>query len=164
MCIENLIKKIKTIPDCVVYPPNGLPVVEEGFVLPSDVKDFYHLCGGVKLFTKNIYSISIVSPNDFLLANPIIVGERGEYDISSNWYIVASDFNGDYLTIDLHQERLGRCYDSFWDRHGVADNCPIISLTFTDLLVQLINNKGNRWYWLQDDFISLGDAYDSVIE
>ena len=30
------------------------------------------------------------------------------------------DMENNYITIDLAKERLGRCYDSFWDRYGVA--------------------------------------------
>ncbi|MEK3910780.1 SMI1/KNR4 family protein [Paenibacillus sp. FSL H7-0331] len=163
MNIESLLTKLKAIPDCVVHSPSGLPILEEGFLLPSDLTDFYKFCGGVNLFTKGDYSISIVSPSDFVLANQVIVGEKCEDDISSTWYTIAKDDNGDYLTIDLQIERLGKCYDSFWDRHGVIGDCPVIANSFIDLLKQLIENDGNRWYWLENDFVSLGDAYDVVV-
>jgi hypothetical protein len=70
--------------------------------------------------------------------------------------------NGDYLTIDLNQERLGRCYDSFYDRHGIVGSYPTIAKSFTELLEQLFNNKGELLYWLNKDFPSLGDAYDAI--
>lgn len=116
--------------------------------------------GGALLFEKADYSILIVPPQDFQLANPIIVGELCEEDISSDWYICATDRNGEYITIDLNPGRLGRCYDSFYDRHGVVGECSIIATSFTDLLERLIENRGRHWYWLQEDFIPLGDAYD----
>ncbi|MCR8630886.1 SMI1/KNR4 family protein [Paenibacillus radicis (ex Xue et al. 2023)] len=162
MNIEFLVKKLKTMPDNVIYSPSGLPFLEGGVALPSDLTSFYQLCGGGKFFTKSDHSISIVSPKEFVLANPVIVGDRCEDDISSGWYIIGSDNNGDYLTIDLHKERLGKCYDSFWDRHGVVGDCPVIAHSFTHLLIQLIENSGHSWYWLKDDFESLGDAYDSA--
>ncbi|WP_235941351.1 SMI1/KNR4 family protein [Paenibacillus puerhi] len=162
MNIKQLLIKIKTLPDCIVYPPTVSPIVEREHVVPLDVHEFYKICGGIELFTSSDYSISIVSPKKFVLANPVIVGERCEGDISSNWYIVADDGNGDYLTIDLAKERLGKCYDSFWDKHGVAGDCPIIATSFTDLLLRFMETKGKRWYWLQDDFVSMGDAYDNV--
>ncbi|EPZ37121.1 MULTISPECIES: SMI1/KNR4 family protein [Bacillales] len=160
MRIENLINKIKNLGDCVVYPPAGIPNVSTSHILPDDVYKFYELCGGALLFEKADYSILIVPPQDFQLANPIIVGELCEEDISSDWYICATDRNGEYITIDLNPGRLGRCYDSFYDRHGVVGECSIIATSFTDLLERLIENRGRHWYWLQEDFIPLGDAYD----
>jgi hypothetical protein len=162
MSIESLVNKIKTLPDCVVYPPSGIPAVNKSHTLPDDVHKFYELCGGVLLYEKADYSILIVPPQDFLLANPIIVGELCEEDISSDWYICATDRNGEYITIDLNPKRLGRCYDSFYDRHGVVGECSIIATSFTDLLERFIENKGRYWYWLQKDFIPLGDAYDDI--
>lgn len=43
MDIEYLVSKLKTMPNCVVHPPSGLPIVEEGLVLPFDMTDFYQL-------------------------------------------------------------------------------------------------------------------------
>ncbi|RUS09195.1 hypothetical protein EFW59_02324 [Bacillus subtilis] len=96
------------------------------------------------------------------MANPIIVGELCEEDISSEWYIVCTDGKGEYLTIDLNEERKGKCYDSFFDRHGIVGETQVIANSFTDLIQRLLENKGKHWYWLRDDHISLGDAYDGV--
>jgi hypothetical protein len=158
--IKGLIEKIRDIPDCEVLFPAGFPSKEKHLLIPDDITEFYELCGGLILFKNRNYPISIVKPEKFLPANPIIVGERCEEDISSGWYIIADDMNGDYLTIDLNQERLGRCYDSFYDRHGVVGSCPIVAKSFSELLERLVNNKGQHWYWLERDFVSLGDAYD----
>ncbi|WP_176706255.1 hypothetical protein [Paenibacillus hemerocallicola] len=32
------------------------------------------------------------------------------------------------------------------------------------LLNQLVQNNGERWYWLKEDFESLGDAYDDIVD
>lgn len=162
MKVQSLISKVRTLSDCEVYPPSKVPQVVEGCKIPIDLLEFYKVCGGLSLYMNSDYAIHIVSYKEFVLANPVIVGERCEYDVSSDWYIAARDNNEDYLTIDLNPSRLGRCYDSFWDRHGVPGECSIIATSFTDLLEKLINNKGNEWYWMQDDFKSLGDAYDGV--
>ena len=55
-----------------------------------------------------------------ILANPVIIGELCEEDISSKWYIICKDLEENYITFDSSVERNGRCYDSFWDRHGVV--------------------------------------------
>lgn len=165
MSIKELIEKIKVMSDCKVYQPMGLPELEDDrHKLPEDVVEFYENCGGMSLFISEGYVANIVEPNEFKLANPIIVGELCEDDITSEWYVIVNDGNGDYLTIDLSNNRIGRCYDSYWDRHGVVGECPIIAKTFTELLERLILNEGKRWYWLREDFISMGDAYDNVDE
>ncbi|MBP1995842.1 SMI1/KNR4 family protein [Paenibacillus eucommiae] len=161
--IEALLKQIKRLPNCRVSPPIGLPRVAE-HKLPPDVRRFYELCGGVLLFGSKDYVCQIVPPENFISSNPVIIGEPVDEDISSHWYIVAHDGNGDYISIDLHQERLGKCYDSFWDRHGVAGDCPVIAKSFTELLERSIQNNGERWYWLKEDFESIGDAYDDIVD
>lgn len=162
MSIVQLINKIKLNDSCIVYPARGLPQLEKGYKLPEDVKQFYSLCGGMKLYHDSDYAVSIVPPDEFVPANPIIVGERFKEDMSSDWHIIANSGSGEYLTIDLNDTRLGRCYDSFIDRHGVVGESSIIAMSFFDLLNRLFANKGNYWYWLNPQFVSLGDAYDDV--
>lgn len=159
--IDQLIKQVKSLPNCRVYESAGLPIIDEmQHVLSDDLKEFYSLCGGLILFENEEYPIHIVTPEEFILANPVIVGELCEEDISSNWYIICNDGKDEYLTIDLNKERLGKCYDSFFDRHGLVGESQVIATSFADLLERLIKNKGQYWYWLNDDFKSLGDAYD----
>lgn len=150
---------IASLPNCKVSSPLGVPSTDRR-KLPPDIKRFYELCGGVQLFENKEYHCQIVPPNEFVLSNPVILGELVDEDISSNWFIVAHDGNGDYISIDLHPKRLGKCYDSFWDRHGVVGECSVVARSFPELLNQLVQNNGERWYWLKEDFESLGDAYD----
>ncbi|MFM2479667.1 SMI1/KNR4 family protein [Celerinatantimonas sp. MCCC 1A17872] len=156
--MELLLDRIRKIRDCEVLPSHGLPNISN--LLPSDLVEFYKLCGGVKLFKNEEYCVEIVCPEELVLANPVIVGELCPEDISSQWYIIAKGGAEESITIDLAPERLGRCYDSFVDVHAVAGSCSIIALSFHELLERLIINKGKYWYWLRDDFQSLGDAYD----
>ncbi|MEH7348501.1 SMI1/KNR4 family protein [Gottfriedia acidiceleris] len=160
MEIQVLIDKIKNTPNCVIHSHSGYPIVEKGHELPNDLYEFFRLCGGMNLFIDGDYSITIVSPEEFTLANPVIISEKAEYDISSSWYIIGRDNNNDYLTIDLSNPRLGRCYDSHWEIHGIVGSCPIIANSFTELIDRLVINEGNHRYWLQEEFTSLGDAYD----
>lgn len=160
MTVKELLEKIGNDPECEVLPPKGVPECVENCRLPDDVREFYELCGGAVLFRSADYPLEIAGSEDFQLANPVIVGELCPEDISSQWYIVVSDLEGDYLTIDLSEERNGRCYDSFWDRHGVVGSCPIIAKSFTELLSRLYEMRGEYLYWAEDDFEPLGDAYD----
>ena len=162
MDIKDIIRQISQNPDCVVFPPEGkLPEVRSSDRLPSDIQEFFTLCSGMKLWISSQYSITIVAPSKFVLANPIVVGELVPEDISSFWYIVAADRQSNYLTVDCNLSRLGRCYDSFFDRHGIVGSCSVIARSFTEMLTQFWNSKGEYWFWLDENFASLGDAYDS---
>ncbi|APA02800.1 SMI1/KNR4 family protein [Bacillus velezensis] len=162
MSIHMLIKKIASTLDCRLLEVDGLPTIDEKHQLPRDVSEFYEQCGGAVLYENADYPIYIVQPTEFKLANPVIVGELCEEDISSEWYIVCTDGKGEYLTIDLNEDRKGKCYDSFFDRHGIVGETQVIATSFTDLIQRLLENKGRHWYWLRGEFISLGDAYDGV--
>lgn len=143
-----------------MLPPSGMPNLEREHILPVDLREFYKSCGGVSLFKRQSYSYRILRPSEMVLANPILIGERAEYDITSSWYLLAKDHDNQFLTIDCSPTRLGRCYDSFIDRHGIVGGCPVVAISFSDLLERLFRTQGGYPYWLRDDFISLGDAYD----
>jgi hypothetical protein len=131
-----------------------------GHVLPSDLREFYELCGGVVLFEHASYGSAILPPERCVRANPEIIKEPCEDDISASWYLVMADQNGNYVSVDFHPDRLGRCYESFFDSHGVAGSCPVVALHFESLLRQLLDGRGERWFWMEDGFVGLGDAYD----
>ncbi len=162
MYILELINEIKNSKDCFIYPPCGIPVIGENVKLPSDLKKFYEVCGGIDLFKNKQYGFEIVKPKEFVLANPLIIGELCEEDISSKWYIICKDSEDNYITIDLYKEKNGRCYDSFWDRHGVVGECSVIAISFTELIERLFRSKGKSLYWLDDNFEYIGDAYDEL--
>lgn len=160
MNIDRLIRDIGADPDCEVRPPSGLPSVTGGHRLPADLSRFYELCGGVALFGEGPYGYEILEPGRVAEANIVIVGEQFEDDISQSWYTIAHDYNGDYLTIDLAPERIGRCYDSFHETHAVRGCTPIIARSFAELLQNIFVNRGGYPYWLAEGFLGLGDAYD----
>jgi len=159
MTIAELVESARQHCTCVVFESVGAPISPDDVLLASDLEEFYSLCGGMQLFNAQEYPISISKPSELVRANPIIIGDDCSDDITHNWFIVAQA-GEQYITIDLSRERSGRCYDSFWDRHGVRGECPIIADSFTKLLDNLLNTNGGYWYWLRNGFVSLGDAYD----
>lgn len=138
------------MPDCI------------GYELPHDVHAFYAACGGLDLYTDRAYGVHVVPPAEFAKANPVIRGCVGDGDISCDWFIIGMNAK-QYITIDLGMGRAGRCYDSFWDRHALPGDSPIIAMSFSELLVRLIAGGGGYWYWLREDFISYGDAYGAQV-
>lgn len=160
MNIHQIISKVNMMPDCIVYRPKDIPDIEERYILPSDILEFYTLCGGVTLFAGSNYEVNFVPPDRFVPSNLVIIGERCEEDMTSDWFIISNNGSGQYISIDLNKQRLGKCYDSYYDRYGVVGECPVIALSFTELLTRLVENNGDYWYWLGSDFNSLGDAYD----
>lgn len=104
--------------------------------------------------------MEVVAPTELVRANPVILGEEHPDDPTDTWYIVARGGAEEAITIDLSESRNGRCHDSFWDRHGLAGDCPIVARSFNELLEHLLSNAGRYWYWLDDGFEGYGDAYD----
>lgn len=159
--IIEILTKIENTKDCIISKL-GSPIKELPFEfdLPKDLKYYLENYSSIVLFQSAGYSIKIVGLSDFKRANPIIVGEDAEDDISYNWYIIAHDDNSQYITIDLTKNKSGKCYDSFWDRHGVVGEQAVIAKSFTELLERLYQSGGKSWYWTEPGFPSYGDAYD----
>jgi len=172
MSIYNLIKKIRELSDCIVHEPSGVPIVRSGLELPKDLVDFYTYCGGVDLFVSGSYRTYIVPPSKFIPADNVFFDEEtiefyksqeGYNDeISTDWYALADIENGNYILMDLNNDRCGRCYQGLWETYAMKGESPIIAANFTEILNKLIDSKGEKWYWESDDFISIGDAYDDV--
>jgi antitoxin YokJ len=122
----------------------------------------------MELFQNADFPLSIVPPQRVVVANPVIISVWSEdelkadnpEDISWSWYIIAEGPNSQYITIDFSEERLGWCYDSFWDVH--PRDSQIIAKSFPDLLEHLLANQGRHWYWLQPEFKQLGSPYDGL--
>lgn len=162
MDIDSIIRDIRESPHCIIHPSGGMPIISREHTLPNDLKRFYEQCGGISLFPRRDYAIEIISAAGLVLANPIIIGESCQDDITASWYILGRSDAQEMVTIDLSERRLGRCYDSFWDRHGVPGDCAIIANSFTELVARLFAGGGDYWYWLRDDFERIGDAYDDL--
>jgi antitoxin YokJ len=150
--VRSLIEAARTTPECIVHSPRGLPKIDPHHQLPNDVQEFYRLCSGVDLYTRSAYGVSLVPPNRVVVANPVILvgvtpadleATRGEDHWS--WYIIGEAPNALYVTIDLHPERLGRCYDSHWELH--PSDSEEIATSFTELFRRLLESRGGLWYW-----------------
>jgi len=159
--IDGLLQEIRSAPDCSVLPPSGRPLLPDGLNVPDDLAYFYERCGGVELFAHADFPIAIVAPDAVRSSNLVILGETDFGDRSDEWFIIAATPDGEYVSIDLNADRVGRCYDSFHEVHGLVGDSKVVATSFTDLLVRLVGNGGRHWYWVEPDFVDLGDAYDA---
>ena len=157
--IRHLVEEIRRRADCVVYPTGPSYRLRDVDRMPTDLAEFYSLCGGVHLHAGAPLSFRIVEPQDFVRANPEIAGCEQPDDITDTWYVVAR-CDLDVISIDCSEARLGRCYDSFWDRHGVPGSCTVVALSFGQLLERLLRASGAGLFWVDDPAMSHGDAYD----
>lgn len=161
MDIEAILHEMEQSGSFVVKEAIGQPQILKKHSLPSDVEKFYKLCGGVECYVEGeAFPITILSPEEVVQANPFLLGEEFEDDISSSWYLIAYAEDGNYISIDFSEERNGRCYESFVETHALKDNCPIIGRSFTEFLSHILKYEGDFFYWQNnDDFEGYGDAY-----
>jgi antitoxin YokJ len=137
----------------------GWQVLERGeepgpAAAPRDLARFLERCAGV------VTHAGVAVGSRVVPAQEAILGERRDKDRSAQWFVIAElDDSSTALraVIDLDPRRLGRVYDGFWDRFGVAGSMPVIALSFTDLLERLVESSGEP-YWADDD-LDLDDGY-----
>jgi antitoxin YokJ len=124
--------------------------------LPDDLVAFYEVCGGLVLFTDAPFVWEIVGPNKLVPTNLEVLGEQVEDDITSSWFVIARQ-RGDssaLISIDLGTDRLGWCYDSDVEVHGLVGDSAILAFSFAELLSELMDARGQ--------FVYKGDAYDAI--
>jgi hypothetical protein len=165
---DELLDELARRPDCVLAAAAGQPRLPAGENrLPSDLVRFYERCGGALIHTDPPdFGLQVRAPADLGLANDELVAgafvEPG--DISEHWYVIANGIGStiDLISIDLHPDRLGRCYDSFSEVHASPGDCAIVATSFTDLLRRALEAPRDAWWWTTVDFEDLGDAYEGI--
>ena len=50
------------------------------------------------------------------------------------------------VTHRLYPARLGRCYDSFHEVHGIPGSCEVIAASFSGMVMEFLGDPGNGWY------------------
>ena len=157
--MQRLLDRIRRTHDCSVAVPRGQPVLRDGDRLSDDLAEFYGLVGGVSLFEHGTYPIRVVGPEDLVRANPEIVGTDCPDDISDSWYIVARGGRRRRLPSTAALSGLVGATTASGTCHGLAGDCRVVALSFTELLRRLFDNGGGYWYWLAGDAPTYGDAY-----
>jgi hypothetical protein len=164
--IAALLEKARSRADAQVLPPRGMPSTPKR--LPDDLARFYELCGGLR-FAGWAPEIAIVDPKRVVPADPVILGEDSGDPLPRGCHVIAESDEGSTaqrITIDLDRARLGRCYYSFWDSYPSRGSMGVVALSFTELVIRLLEFGGEDGelfpYWLADEFEAVADAYDDI--
>ncbi|WP_420553763.1 SMI1/KNR4 family protein [Tenacibaculum aiptasiae] len=165
--IKKLIELISKDSNCTVYKPNNELTINRK--IPEDLKVFFTLTNGISLFENESFGIKIIGKEDFISTNKYlypkddVIWEELENDITNEWFLIAKNEElAQYISIDLTDKNFGKCYDSFIDTHGEEGMSEIIANNFTELLYNFYQNqgKGENWYWINNNFKKIGDAFD----
>ena len=150
----------------IIEPNNELKIDRE---IPKDLELFFKLTNGISLFENESFGIKVIGKEDFISTNKDlypkddVIWEELEGDITNEWFLIAkSEELSQYISIDLTEDNFGKCYDSFLQTHGEEGMSEIIANDFTELLWNLYSSKGKgkSWYWNENDFEKIGDAFD----
>lgn len=153
--MKTLLEEIQKNSHCRLIPP--LSSFRSALNLPNDLKAFYSICNGVELFLNCDCGYRILGLDEMQRTDLSLLGECPTLGISVNWFNIAKNQNGEYLTIDLSHQKMGYCYDAFYETYGLIGNMPIIAHSFTELLYCLFQNQGQSLYWQTNDFSQLYD-------
>jgi antitoxin YokJ len=152
-----------------VLAPRGQPALPDGLSLPDDLVAFYEICGGASLFEGGL-GWRVSGPDELVPAAPRLLTEdlaeelrRTQPEQVASTCFVFADNGGastdEHVVVDLHPARLGRYYETFWDRFGVAGDMPIVAVSVADALQWLLATDGggpeialSRWPVLGDAF------------
>jgi len=168
--MEDLIKIIDLIskdPNCRVFEPNKELTIDRA--IPEDLELFFKLTNGISLFENEPFGIKIIGKEDFISTNEYLydeddlIWEELDGDVTNEWFLIAkSPELAQYISIDLTEERFGKCYDSYFSTHGEEGMSEIVANSFTELLWNFYNSKGTgeSWYWIKKNFEKIGDAFD----
>jgi hypothetical protein len=161
--LSELVSRLREDATCVLAQPVG-GVASTPLRLPDDLRQFYEVCGGLVMFSDAPFVWEIVGPHDLVPTNLEVLGEQVEDDITSSWFVIARQ-QGDssaLISIDLGPDRLGWCYDSDVEIHGLVGDSAVLAHSFTELLDELVNSRGQYIFWEDERFVSKGDAYDAI--
>lgn len=150
--------------------PIGQAQVPVGVLVPDDLRRFYDRCGGVVLFADAPFTWHVSGPDRLVPASPRLltpaIAARTAHeepdDLTNSCHVIADggreSATDQHVVIDLHPDRLGRCYDAFWDTYGLVGEMPVVALTIAELLEVLLASGGQVGA-LPGRY---GDAYDDA--
>jgi antitoxin YokJ len=168
--LSAVLDEIRATADCRLLAPSGEPELPDGVSLPDDLVAFYELCGGATLFeSSGAWRVS--GPRELVSAAPRLLTpelaeelRRTEPEHVASTCFVFADNGGastdEHLVVDLHPDRRGRFYETFWDRYGAPGDMPIVAASVADALRWLLDTGGGGAEIALGRRPVLGDAFD----
>ncbi|MFG1805693.1 hypothetical protein [Streptomyces sp. NPDC049040] len=138
--------------------------------VPADLHELHRLCAGVRLHVDADYPFWLTGPSGVVPAGPLLltpevaeqVAVEDPEDLTNSCYVIAQESpdatGGQLVVVDLHPQRVGRCYLTAWDSFGLVGEMPIVALSMGGLLGWLLRLGGGN---PMDNLPDLGDAYDT---
>lgn len=146
--------------------------MQHSHTLPNELVELYQLCGGLGIFVGEQCRTYISEPHEFIPANEWsyekeflekLKNEDENYYLwkSNNWYKFAYIENGNFIVIDLNEDRLGWCYlcnagNYDYDEDG---DMPIVAKSPKEFIERTLQTKGECFYWEDESFISYGNVF-----
>jgi antitoxin YokJ len=160
--LRELLSRLREDSSCVFAQPTG-DAASGSFPLPDDLRQFYEICGGLVMFSNAPFVWEIIGAHELVPTNVEVLGEQVDGDITSSWFVIARQ-QGDssaLISIDLGADRLGWCYDSDVEVHGLVGDSAVLAHSFSELMNELVDSRGQYIFWKAENFTSKGDAYDA---
>lgn len=165
--LDRVLAEISGRDDCRLLPPAGQARVPDGLAIPDELRRFHDRCGGAVMFTHGPFTWHVSGSDRLVPASPrlltpaIAARVMAEHpdDLTNTCYVIADggeSATAPHVVIDLHPDRLGRCYDTFWDTYGLVGDMPVVAVTVTELLQVLLASRGQHGSLPR----RYGDAYD----
>lgn len=139
----------------LVHPPAGQPRWPPGVVSPSEVTEFYELCGGVEFLDpkhKDYADYRIMKPSEVTDIGTTTCLEAATEPPLSEWFAIGEDDNGEHAAVDVSPRRSGQCYDVFHETYWDPASARIVAVTFSEFLEKLFER--GKSYWFDEGFVS----------
>jgi antitoxin YokJ len=170
--LDAFLAEIARREDCRLLPPIGQAQVSAGLLIPPGLRRFHERCGGAVLFVGAEFTWHVSGPDRLVPASPRLltpqiaatVAAEHPNDLTNGCYVIADggreSSTDPHIVVDLHPDRLGRCYCAFWDTFGLVGDMPVVALAVDELLGMLLQDEGHAAAWPD----TYGDAYEPRLE
>ncbi|MFF3873481.1 hypothetical protein [Streptomyces sp. NPDC001978] len=149
--LRDLLAEIEAHQGCAVESPeSGSVAVDARHRVPTDLRELHRLCAGVLFHVDSDYPWWLTGPSGVVPAGPLLltpevaeqVAAEDPEDLTNSCYVIAQESPGatssQLAVIDLHPQRVGRCYLTAWDSFGLVGEMPIVALSMAELLRWLL--------------------------
>lgn len=171
--MKDFLKELHENKNVNLYRKKRIPVLHSGHNLPNELIELYNFCGGMGIFDGELCSTEIVQPKKFVLANKWLLGEELLQELqasdeqhhlwkSNTWYIFANLLDGNYVVIDVNEEKNGWCYLATFGNYAYDENgnMPIIAKSPKEFLERTLQMNEETFYWEEKNFKPYGNVFD----